>query len=62
MGTIKGRDLHKKYRVPGLKTVKELREEGQKKISKTLRYKEDHKVRHKLKLETQTLIEDGERD
>lgn len=54
--SINGKELHKKFRIPGRNTVTELKEKGQKKISKTLRYLQDRKVRHKLKVEAKEQI------
>jgi hypothetical protein len=60
---ISGKDLHKKYRIPETKTVSELRESGREgKISRNLRYKEDRKVRHKLKMEAKRIIDGANED
>ena len=58
-----GKDLHKRYRIPETKTIAEIRESGAKgKISKSLRYREDRKVRHKLKMEAKKIIDGAEED
>ncbi len=60
---ISGKDLHKKYRIPDTKTVSEIRESGKTgKVSRNLRYREDRKLRHKLKMEAKQIIDGANED